>query len=947
QQIHLPEKRRKRDKKRDDKSTQSQTAVENAPSRPVDHFSDRRGDPLNIQYGRLNTRDVPRYYSGRLVLGLPHFQAVRTGNGIEVGLRGRRQMPSLTDASSRTLLLRNPTRSLVHTTNTTKYEEHDGFLRLPSRSVKQTYREIENTANSDSDSALSDADESTEEEPLTSHEMRVVNERVAADPSVANWLSLLSHTLSTTNTTTSRNSTRARSEISISVLSRALTATNNSPVLRLKYLEAGEEVWPENKLRSEWEEALKDQKDLNVWISWIDWRWRTCKNGISSLVTDAERALSALHEDEIARIMIFWRLGCYGERATAMFQAQAELAFHLPPNLVGRSFSQLLDALEEYWESETGRVGELGSTGWAAWLASDRIPTFPPARHQSSPPDDLDPYRKFAFSENMADRTFFIPRRSTDAETETDPYTLILFSDIKSILFPLTSANAKNIFRYTWLSLLGLNIPGFPSAYLSPSVTHSYERWCLECLVRPAFLDQLFPSNESRSRITTDAFAGTTIGRQRDYVSGLSCPVASWAWNVVHPLAVPSAEGRSKGLWSTADLTDIDVDFVANVFQQLRMTGDSTWDSFALTWACASSIKSAIKLSRGFLSTASESLAHWAAHGRLEQLRGRPADARKVYETVLLSGSRAEEAAQLWYDWAELEWLEGGVDTCRKVILRSVGVEGSGGVALLRAKRILDDAINTTEGPTLEAWIKLRAMLELLAGGVFEGRRGSDGESLKVGELLMLYRYSMVLRNPMRPGLLRERVETAIQLYPDNSVLLGLFLESQRGQGMWGKVRSRLGGEDKSVLQRIQDVWIAGWEKGRWEAEMERTRSGLAAAVDNERTRHSLIIWRQVLEFEIRVGDLRRAKQLFFRAIGECPLAKELYLLAFGPLRSVFSGHELSGIADTMVERQVRLRQGLEEFVDGWEEDKATDDGLDDGDEMLVDAEAYRARLPF
>jgi len=40
------------------------------------------------------------------------------------------------------------------------------------------------------------------------------------------------------------------------------------------------------------------------------------------------------------------------------------------------------------------------------------------------------------------------------------------------------------------------------------------------------------------------------------------------------------------------------------------------------------------------------------------------------------------------------------------------------------------------------------------------------------------------------------------------------------------------------------------------------------------RTKFSPVIWRIYIEFEIRVGALHRAKKLFFRAIGECPLVK-------------------------------------------------------------------------
>jgi len=42
------------------------------------------------------------------------------------------------------------------------------------------------------------------------------------------------------------------------------------------------------------------------------------------------------------------------------------------------------------------------------------------------------------------------------------------------------------------------------------------------------------------------------------------------------------------------------------------------------------------------------------------------------------------------------------------------------------------------------------------------------------------------------------------------------------------------------------------------------------------RTRASSVIWRIYLEFEIRAGDLERAKGLLYRAIGECPFYKGL-----------------------------------------------------------------------
>ncbi|KAJ7706309.1 NRDE-2, necessary for RNA interference-domain-containing protein [Mycena rosella] len=937
-------------------------------------YSDRKGDPLNIQYGGLHSRDVPKYHSVRSVLGLPSsFSAFyRTSYGIEVGLPSRRkQMPSLTDASSRALLSRNPTRSFVNATaSSSKYEEHDGFLRLPTRSVQdQSYRSIENTnANSDSESnsGESDINSSGEEESTTnysSHQttLTFINEQLTADPhSISNWLLLLSHTLLNIPTT-SKNATRARSEISISILARALAAAGgNSYVLRLKYLQAGEEIWHESKLRAEWEDALRNVQGAGIWMEWFEWRIRKSNKGIAAVVEDAKRALAALPHDEVGQVRIFWRLAVafqhtgFGERATAMFQAQAELTFHIPQSLYGRPLPHRLDALEEFWESECPRLGEAGAKGWESWISSGRPSAPPLSQPKLSPSEDLDPYRKYYFSESLADRTLFLPSRSTDMEADADPYGTILFSDIRDVLLNLDSPSARDVFRFAWLAVLGLHLPGFKA--LAPvdelEVDTSLElddRWCHTCLTSSAYLDAMFPAKPT-SRIANDSVAGVIIGREREYTSGLGGPVSSWGWGVMRPLEIPSSDGRTMALWNKEDLRDLDVPFVRNVFSLLRLGDDDLdWDVFALAFEAASSVKSALKLSRAFLSTAPDSLFHWAAHARLEQLRGRPADARKVYETVLLTSSSLTARpglGQLWWDWAEMEWLAGQTDAALKVVLRSAGVEGSGGVVLLRAKRNLDDAASAAEeGKAREPWVKLRALMELLTSSgpehalqIFEVHvsalkvGSAQHERLLVAELLMLYRHGVVLKNPTPPALLRE----------GNSVLLGLFLEGEKGQGVWGKVRAMLGESG------TEKVWIAGWDKGRWEAEVERTRSGLAAAMESERTRRSPILWRLFVEFEIRVGQPHRAKKLLFRAIGDCPLVKELYLVAFGPLRGVFSAQELNGFADTMAERELRLRRGLDEFLEGWEEKYGIeDDDSDSGDEIEHAAKEYRHRLPY
>ena len=96
-------------------------------------------------------------------------------------------------------------------------------------------------------------------------------------------------------------------------MSRALSAhpqNVKSKILRLKYLQAGEEVWHESKLRSEWENAWK-VGSVEIWMEWLEWRIRSGSNGINGVVNDGKRVLDALgpgDDDELSKVRVIWRV---------------------------------------------------------------------------------------------------------------------------------------------------------------------------------------------------------------------------------------------------------------------------------------------------------------------------------------------------------------------------------------------------------------------------------------------------------------------------------------------------------------------------------------------------------------------------------------------------------------------------------------------------------------
>lgn len=71
----------------------------------------------------------------------------------------------------------------------------------------------------------------------------------------------------------------------------------------------------------------------------------------------------------------------------------------------------------------------------------------------------------------------------------------------------------------------------------------------------------------------------------------------------------------------------------------------------------------------------------------------------------------------------------------------------------------------------------------------------------------------------------------------------------------------------------------------------------------------------------------------------------ELYLLAFGPLRSVFQVHELNALAETMAERGIRFRQGLEDVMTVEASQRPEDDESDD--EMEHNARELKRLMPY
>lgn len=886
----------------------------------------------------------------------------RSNKGIELGLSGFGKLPRLIDSQTRILLSSAPVRIRSSTPPAQQSHETEDFLPLPStkRHAQKNYRST--TADSEESSSSTESSDN-DEVVLSAHQtiLKDLEQRLTTNPSSETlWLALLSRTLSAIPIH-SKNSSTVRAEITISIISRAFATSpvnRASKLLRLKYLKAGEHVWSEVRLSEEWEGAFNSG---GLWLEWLEWMTRTGKEGLPGVFDAAKRVLDAT-DDEFIKLRVFWRvsIACnqagFWERAMAMFQAQAELTFNVPESFKGLPLDTQLAKLQEFWDTELPRCGEPGAQGWAHWVSSG-CPQVASNSDKSQRSDiagleDSDPYSLWAQRERQG-RTF--PNR--DDPHDPDPYSIVIFSDIQSMLLLLHSESVKLAFRTVWLAFLGLSVPGFSESLSAELECNWDDRWNAIHLIRPAYLDRILPLDLTQKMITSRALAGVIIGAELENRVGFG-PVKNWGFNVLRPL------DSLGGLWKEHDTQGLDLKVIREVFAQLRSGDqDHQWDLLSLAFEAAVDIKSAIKVSRTFLSTAPDSLARWAAHASLERLRGRTGDARRVYETVLTSSTSVPDACYLWWQWAEMEWLLRDSEAALSVIVRATEGKAREGVAILRAKKSLEDqAQRATVWKERECWVKMLALLSLLVSkdvstlcDIFDVwmkdyQLGTlPHESMLTASLLLLHQHAHVLKNATQGSILRKRAEGAFEVYPSSSVILGIFLEAERGRSIWGQVQRQVFGDDghTNVYRKAEQVWVPNWNKPRWGMDIERIRTILSTAVDDERTRGSPIILRLFLEVEIRSEHLTDAKRVLFRAIAECPLVKDFYLLAFGPLRSVFKNSELHALADTMVERGLRLRQALDEVV------KVVNDVGDDEDipiledEIELEAREYRRLRPY
>jgi hypothetical protein len=132
--------------------------------------------------------------------------------------------------------------------------------------------------------------------------------------------------------------------------------------------------------------------------------------------------------------------------------------FHSEVHVNEKTQVQALDDLELFWELEVSRFGEDGAQGWRNTIDTAGSYASHDSKSKDAPYTSEDPFVNWASQESRIANTYNRPLRTADPDprAESDPFSTVLFSDVRSLLFSISGRDSRYQLVYSFLFFLGL-----------------------------------------------------------------------------------------------------------------------------------------------------------------------------------------------------------------------------------------------------------------------------------------------------------------------------------------------------------------------------------------------------------------------------------------------------------------------------------------------------------
>ncbi|KAG7104334.1 Nuclear exosome regulator NRDE2 like protein [Verticillium longisporum] len=695
---------------------------------------------------------------------------------------------------------------------------------------------------------------------------------------------------------------------------------------------------PARKKSIELSRRVKEHpNDIEAWLALISHQDVLLQNIQDSggEATEAEVRSFAEIKLSIASAISPWlaEVSWYRELAVAAWQAVLELNLNRPSTLSDASSTEVMDQFKDFWESEVARIGEDSAQGWAHYVQQDGLLDAPDlVAHPIHRSKSRNVYQAWGATEHVHGQQARLPARSMDEGVEDDPYRIVIFSDLENLIFCVPGALITTLRKQLVDAfLLFCHLPpadgsnGWIKAAMNdPHVVGSLHGLRSELLRKPA---QHNPDEDDAKRLPIFDYDAHQLRASFDCVfASQRGPVPlSWTANAVRQV-VNTAAAESLAQYSLA------LDWIndpANVKKRARALLKQFPRNLRLylAYALAEERNGNLDVARQVLvssaglakapSTDSESkLVFWTTWSWMELEAGQRASA--ILCLCALADGSAMPDPEVTITPHQLLITQ---QTLRGNLGYNTPASEAESTALNAGALILceyltvgggSESASLMQGNISTAMDRVWSVSEGLSKCGFAGQAAHEVLLQSAARLL----YFHARQGPFRSAYLREQLAKCLGIFPRNTMFLSLFAWASSSFGIDDPVgdmlrSTALANQNDCVSSRI---FAITYELQRGNS--HSTRAAFEQALKSPACRANSELWRCYVQFSHSRKELRaKAKDNFFRGLGQCPWSKDLAMEAFTTLANVMDEFELGSVFNTMQSKGLRLHVELDEFL--------------------------------
>ncbi|KAL9030273.1 MAG: hypothetical protein Q9196_001586 [Gyalolechia fulgens] len=626
-------------------------------------------------------------------------------------------------------------------------------------------------------------------------------------------------------------------------------------------------------------------------------------------------------------------------------------------------------AFEHFWNSETPRIGEPNAKGWLNLNDNDHVYEQPSEITERLPPAKGTTLKLWSETECQAASISRTPSRSIDKSSD-DPFRVAFFLDIKSALIESPMPSDTPIILSAFLRFCHLppyldsSNPHTGSWYSDQFIRNEVlydQSMSADFLLKTSRSMALNPRNNEDGVLDTNISNPTSASPfgfplVEHQISSDTLFSTSCEWFSAFGAGVQSS-GPIPGEFALRTV---------KLLVENGVGGDDLGE-YLLALELQVSRATVKKCAKSLLKTRPSSLRLYNAYALVQDQLGNREEASTVIETAVRMSTTLDESArrdvillwrsQMWQHLRDGETsialellfrLEHGNDLKGRPSDRDKTSDATSATPRLRLRQALSAGrdhmlslglaiqavcyaellvvLEYLQDPTsLQAALEtFRANLDILMKSLLTNRAP---EALFRQSFARLLYTHIIHKRPFSPITIRSFLTECITAFPQNSIFLSLygwnesrFRIDDRVRGIMRDVvfahrhHHRPDGDDaasKSIIPHFFAVYTDLHRGVAHGSNQNAIRGSFERALRSEDAAHSASLWKLYFLFEHENGEMKRARDLFHRAVRACPWVKDIYMLAFVYLAEIMSEEERRGVYEMMMEKELRIHVTL------------------------------------